>query len=247
MGPSAGGTDNRLGQFFLDQPRYAPGLPVVRLPGRIRLQVVGQADQLEREFGAGAASRLLGADEIRDAQALALHDQRIIDLDARLSQDRQQLAAVPLVSRPHANADRAGRRIQQLHPVTRPVGTQPGDRVDVLISRQHGRVDPEADNHVHDRPGTAALRVFRAVEIVGQTASNFVAQRPLFGRQRGLVEFARRPRRHSWCRILSAARRILGKGDLERPSRAGCAVVGPCRRRTGQSSRRPSRPTICPA
>ena len=147
MGAAAGGAADRLLELLGDQPLDRPGLPVAALPGFVRIEIVHQADQLESQFFAGLAVLLFALDQVAERELLTEHQHRIIGRQMRLSQDRQELAEVPLHARPLAGHELAAVEVEHLLALAGAVEAHPADGVDPSARRV--------------RPGRAAHRRHR--------------------------------------------------------------------------------------
>ena len=95
----------------------------------VRIEIVHQRDQLERQLGLRIAGFLLRFDQVVDRELLVADANRIVGRDLALGEHGQELAHVALQADALLGPQLAFRRhVQQRQSLARPVVAEPADR-----------------------------------------------------------------------------------------------------------------------
>src|SRR5262249_36920521 len=114
MCATASCADDGLSELFLNQSLQVPDLTVVALPPLVRLQVVGEGDELEGQLGLRAAGVFFVLDQVGDIEFLTFDQQWEVGLHSRLREHSEELAGVALNARADAGLQHAIRRVKEL-------------------------------------------------------------------------------------------------------------------------------------
>ena len=171
MRAAARGAADRLLDLFGDELFEVPRLAVAALPRGVGRQIVGQADQGERELRVRLARELLLLDEVDHGERFRLDCDRRIQRHAALGENGEILGRMPLHPDTLLGHEPvAGRREHDLPPAAAS-HVHPADRIHEITSRAadtHLGRNAERDEPVHHLPGRIVGCVERSLLVGGE-------------------------------------------------------------------------------